>query len=383
MFKTFSKIHLSIISFFLIKISYLLKFFKLGNGSTLPGLLLQKLPLNYLSIYFKYFDSKYIFITGTNGKTSTTALLNQLLLESGYTVLSNLTGSNLKRGILSAFSLGFNSYKRHSPNFCVFEVDEASVPGIIESFPKDKVFSLLVLNLSRDQLDRYGEIDILVDKINDSFKDFIKYNLFLKKDNYTANFNEPYFLANKDSGEFKKACVKLRLLTKDHLIENFSFIFKILKELKVFVNYEKITPFKQVPGRGNNYYFNGVKVNLNLTKNPASFNINLKQLPVESENILIYMNDNIPDGHDVSWFYDIDYELLKEALKGKNTYVAGSRSTDFFNLLNILGIPAFNYSNLNNTLLFCSSWGFKDLYILSNYSATRHLVKEFAENKNV
>lgn len=371
----FINIHLYFISKIFLFLSWFLKKSKIGNGYTLPGFLLQKLPIDYLSLYFKHLDSKFIFITGTNGKTSTTAMLNQILLDSGYTTLSNLSGSNLKRGILSTLALEFNKFSKHSPNFCIFEVDEASVSGVLASFPHEKKFNLLVLNLSRDQLDRYGEVDILISKINDSLRSFKNYNLFLKKDNYTNSFKKPYFLVKGESKDFVNACSKLKINQVPHLKNNFSFIFNLLSLLNVPIKYSNLSVFNYVSGRGSKYFYGKTKITLNLTKNPASFNANLGEIPVDCENILIYMNDQIPDGHDVSWFYDIDYSLLCSMLKNKNVYLCGTRAYDFYNMLNVLGIPAFNFIDFKKSLIYCKSWNLKDFYILANYSAMVNVLK--------
>lgn len=383
MLKTFIKIHLTFISFSLKSISALVRFAKKGDGYTLPGYLLEKIPFDYLKLYFDYFDCKYVFITGTNGKTSTTSLLNHILVNSKYTVLTNFTGSNLKRGLLSTFALNFLKYRNHSPNFCVLEVDEASIPLVLKSFPKDKKFSLMVLNLSRDQLDRYGEVDLLVNKINSTLSDFVKYDLFVGESKYKDAFIKPFYLVSGKSKNFISACRFLKIYDKRHLKENFSFIYNLLSVLKISVKYEELSGFSSVEGRGNKYKLGTSDLSVNLTKNPASFNTNLLQIPLNVTNVLIYMNDNIPDGRDVSWFYDIDYKILKTALKNKNVYVCGLRSYDFFNLLKVLGISSFNFKTFKSALKYIEIWEMKDLYVLSNYSATQNAVKILRSIKNV
>lgn len=383
MLKTFVKLHLTFVSLTLNLISKIVRFVKKGDGYTLPGYLLEKLFVDYLKLFFEYFDSKYIFITGTNGKTSTTSLLNHILEGSNYTVLSNSTGSNLKRGLLSSFALNFLKFKNHSPNFCVLEVDEASIPLVLKSFPKDRRFSLLVLNLSRDQLDRYGEVDILVDKINSTLSNFSNYDLFLGESKYKNGFIKPFYVVSGKSKNFIRASRFLKVSDKDHLKENFSFIFNLLSVLKVKVKYEELGGFISVDGRGNKYKVGNTEVAINLTKNPVSFNTNLRQIPLDVSNVLIYMNDNIPDGRDVSWFYDIDYEYIKTNLRAKNVYVCGLRSYDFYNLLKVLGISCFNFDTFSKALKYSSLWKMKDLYVLSNYSATQNAIKVLRPYKNV
>jgi hypothetical protein len=135
-----------------------------------------------------------------------------------------------------------------------------------------------------------------------------------------------------------------------------------------------------VDGRGKVFNYAGINYEIHLTKNPVSFNNNLLHLKnVSSKNIAVYVNDFIPDGRDVSWFYDIDYNLLKTVFKNKRIYVLGSRSYDFYNFLNILEIKSFNLVSPSNMLMYFKKLSAKDVYVLSNYSATVNLVKKLSK----
>ncbi|MEE2875019.1 MAG: MurT ligase domain-containing protein [Chloroflexota bacterium] len=134
--------------------------FRRGGGTAVSGLVATFIQPNIHQQISKILSRKIIFVTGTNGKTGTSSLISQILRSKVDFVLSNSSGSNLARGVVSAYisSLGVGGIlkrRRHSLA-SVFEVDEAVIPSLSSRMnPKIQVF----LNLSRDQLDRYGEID--------------------------------------------------------------------------------------------------------------------------------------------------------------------------------------------------------------------------------
>ncbi|WP_267200985.1 Mur ligase family protein [Limosilactobacillus kribbianus] len=127
------------------------------GGSSLPGKLTLKLDPNILQAFSKKYD--LIIITGTNGKTLTTALSVRVLRERYDQVLTNPTGSNMEQGIVTTFITAPRSHKK---GLAVLEVDEANVPIVCQYItPKAFVFT----NIFRDQMDRYGEIYTTYNKI--------------------------------------------------------------------------------------------------------------------------------------------------------------------------------------------------------------------------
>ena len=375
------------IKYFLILLSWvfnLIKYIKSeilnwGKGFTFPGYILEFTKIDFLKIYFQKVDSTYIFVTGTNGKTSTCSLLKHLLVSQGFSVVSNHTGSNLRRGVLSTLILEFSEILKVKPDYLVLELDEASVPSVLKSFPKHKSFYLMVLNLSRDQLDRYGEIDNLVVGINNVLTEFPHCNLILGEDLYTEKFRKPYSLLKKH--RHKKELIKsLGIKEYTHLNQNLDFILTLFELLHIPISSDSVGVFNLVEGRGTTYKINNTSFEIHLTKNPVSFNNNLKFLQKRTvSNVLIYVNDNIPDGRDVSWFYDIDYSLLKTVLGNKSVFLCGSRSYDFYNFLNILNIPSFNMLNMSKVMKYCKLWNLPSLFVFSNYSATQEVLNRFKQ----
>lgn len=127
-----------------------------GGGQALPGVIAEKIDSNFLAKVTQQLEHGIVLVTGTNGKTTTSKLLAAMFEKKGWRVLANSTGSNLKRGIVSAIIDKAQVTGKLPYDVAVFEVDEASlrrVAGLLQ--PR----AILVLNLFRDQLDRYGELD--------------------------------------------------------------------------------------------------------------------------------------------------------------------------------------------------------------------------------
>jgi lipid II isoglutaminyl synthase (glutamine-hydrolysing) len=133
-----------------------------GGGTTLPGDVARAIDRDILRKLSQDLKFGSIVITGTNGKTTTARLVSWLLEGAGHRVVSNRSGANLIFGVTAATLESANSRGRLSADWGVFEIDEASLPKAIDEIqPK----AALVLNLFRDQLDRYGELESIAKKI--------------------------------------------------------------------------------------------------------------------------------------------------------------------------------------------------------------------------
>ena len=129
----------------------------LGSGGTaLPGLVVERLQSNAVE-QLAHGLAATALITGTNGKTTTAAMLARILRADGRTVVHNRSGSNLMRGVTAALIEAATPLGR-LPSSCsaVLEADEAALPAIARATPPTTV---VFTNLMRDQLDRYGEIE--------------------------------------------------------------------------------------------------------------------------------------------------------------------------------------------------------------------------------
>ena len=111
---------------------------------------------------------KEIFVVcGTNGKTTTNNLLASVLEGNGYRVVCNHTGSNMLNGVASAFVLAAGLSGHLKADYACIEIDEASTVRVFPHFRPDY---MILTNLFRDQLDRYGEIDITMDLLSKAMK---------------------------------------------------------------------------------------------------------------------------------------------------------------------------------------------------------------------
>ena len=136
------------------------KLFK--GGSNFPGRVALKLDKAILSTIAKKY--KVILITGTNGKTTTSSMLYNIIKDNGNQVITNNTGANMLPGIVSCFISNYSFRKDRSDTYAVIEVDEANVRLVTEYISPS---ILTITNLFRDQLDRYGEVYSTLKKILD------------------------------------------------------------------------------------------------------------------------------------------------------------------------------------------------------------------------
>jgi UDP-N-acetylmuramyl tripeptide synthase len=133
-----------------------------GGGTTLPGDVARAIDPRIMSKLAQDLTQGSIVITGTNGKTTTARLVSWLLEGAGHRVVSNRAGANLIFGATAAALRRAGADGRLRADWGVFEIDEASLPRAIEEIqPK----ATIVLNLFRDQLDRYGELESIARKI--------------------------------------------------------------------------------------------------------------------------------------------------------------------------------------------------------------------------
>ena len=157
-------------NFFIIlimKLFYIgLKIFRKNGGN-----LLGKIAYDWNRNIFKYFkvNCPVIAVTATNGKTMTNNAIGYTLKTAGKKVISNTEGNNMETGILSTLLKNCTLTGKIKADFLVFEVDEGYVPVVFKDFRLD---TLVVLDFFRDQLDRNGEVESLILRINEFLKNY-------------------------------------------------------------------------------------------------------------------------------------------------------------------------------------------------------------------
>ena len=138
--------------------SSLIKKMNRGSGVTLPGYVARLIDPNILKEMAGQVRGKIIVTMGTNGKTTTNAILCRALESEGKKDIINRTGENMLNGIISAFVLSTDQKGHLDADYACIEEDEIASVGVL---PRMTTNCTLLTNLSRDQHDRFVEVDII------------------------------------------------------------------------------------------------------------------------------------------------------------------------------------------------------------------------------
>lgn len=410
----------SLIIFFCKIISNISKALNLGHGSTWPGHIALKLNPHFINQLLNNSDTKVILITGTNGKTTTAKLLQTILETNSKKVMLNSSGANLLNGIASTLIVSSNLQGNLSKDFAIFEVDENTLPQITKTIEPDYI---IALNLFRDQLDRYGEIDTIAKKWKEAYTKLTKALFILNADDPQIAYlgdglkNTHYFGLNSKGNDVEEhaadsilcpkcgkrltfathyfshlgdwSCPSCGLKRSEREIQNGIFlplsgtyaiydiqaaalVAKLIGLTKEQVN-QGLKNFKPAFGRQELIKVDGKTVQFFLSKNPTSFNESLRTIAQKNaNNLLIILNDRIPDGTDVSWIWDIDFETLIK--KSMNLYLAGDRVYDLALRIRYSGVKFLEenvFDNLNEAIGkgILETKSNNTFYILPTYSA--------------
>lgn len=356
------------------------KFFRLlnlGDGSTWPGHIALNLNKNFVSEVLNKSQTQTIVVAGTNGKTTTASLIKSALKKNGKRVFLNKSGANLLNGIASSLIINSTLSGILNYDFAILEIDENSLPPLLKQITPNYV---ILLNLFRDQLDRYGEVNIVSSHWSDTIaklkgdttmiinaddpqisfitRDTHAKTLFFgvndlsasdKTSDNTADSNYCPKCGNKlsyNSVVFSHLgdwfCEKCNLRRPKLDLNNFPTyplpgIYNkynthatvlVLRELGFNENdiEESFSDFKPAFGRQEELSYKNKTIQIFLSKNPTSFNQSFNTvLDLKAKTLLIVLNDRIPDGRDVSWIWDVDLSGVK---KFKNIILSGDRVYD-------------------------------------------------------
>lgn len=127
-----------------------------GLGSNLPGRLARKVSPRVLAKLAAQSRSGVLAVSGTNGKSTTSGFVYSILRRAGYKTIHNRQGANLVTGITATVVQAATLDGRLDADFALFEIDEATLPVVASEVP---LAAVIVTNLFRDQLDRFGELD--------------------------------------------------------------------------------------------------------------------------------------------------------------------------------------------------------------------------------
>ena len=165
-----------------------------GQGVTLPGYIARILDRNILTSLSSDVRKKTFVVLGTNGKTTTNSILYHALTAEGQKVIINKTGSNMMNGVVSAFVLATDKHGQLDADYACIEVDEIASLTVL---PKIQPDYLVLTNISRDQLDRFGEVDITFQKLKEAINNTPKMTLLINGDDVLS-----YTLAKESKHDF-------------------------------------------------------------------------------------------------------------------------------------------------------------------------------------
>jgi UDP-N-acetylmuramyl tripeptide synthase len=364
-------------------ITALVRSLRLGAASVLPGEIARRLHPQLLSLLCAQIKEGVILIVGTNGKTTTSLLLHQILENQGYKIIHNETGANLINGLITSLLVKANLLGKIQADYAILEVDENVLPLVLKQCNPSHI---LGLNLFRDQLDRYGEVDtisygwqkaiaplpletnvilngddptlcylgqnlpqkVLFFGLNETelYLDEIPHavdSIYCPKCGHPLEYKGVYLshLGDFDCPNCDFTKSKLAVNSADWsqiligVYNKYNTLAAALISQTIGINRnaidETIKKFKAAFGRAEELTFKGKKIRILLSKNPVGMNetiraVNEVKASGNSSTTLIVLNDRIPDGTDVSWIWDVDTEKLVNW--GGNLIVSGDRVYD-------------------------------------------------------
>jgi len=148
-----------------------------GGGSSLPGKVALRLNKNILTKLARGWN--VVLVTGTNGKTTTSDMIVKALQADGLTVINNSAGANMTPGIVAAFIKEYKFFDKRANRYAVIEVDEAYMRQVTSMLTP---IMIVVTNIFRDQLDRYGETTTTYQFIFEGIKNVPSAKLILNGD---------------------------------------------------------------------------------------------------------------------------------------------------------------------------------------------------------
>jgi UDP-N-acetylmuramyl tripeptide synthase len=340
------------------------------RGNAFPGLVVEKLFPGYLARAMAALPHGVVVVTGTNGKTTTTKMLATVLGER-LRVLTNDTGSNFVRGAITAAVEHASWTGRLRYDIAVFELDEAWAVRFAEHVPPRRS---LLLNVMRDQLDRFGEIDTTARLLGTVAARTSEHVVLNRDDERIAAlaadaradvtyygvapelravfptdeelYGGPVHISDLPAEVELRAlpsparpATTLRIAGTDvdvvlraegaHNAQNACGAAALARTFgfdtaTIAAGLARVSP---AFGRGQTFSVDGRQVTLQLVKNPAGFRQTLRTLEAGAPDALVVaINDEYADGRDVSWLWDVDFAGLAALAARRST--SGTRAAD-------------------------------------------------------
>lgn len=393
----------------------------LGGGTSIVGVVAQRLYPDIVEHLAAQLEYGSIIVSGTNGKTTTSGFISAIMSDAGIRVWRNREGSNLMRGVASSLvirALPNGQLRRAGKAISVLEIDEAVLPQITQIIAPRV---LVLTNLFRDQLDRYGEVDSVLSywkqaisnlptettlvlnaddpaiaALGESYAGKVLYygieDISLDITNtqnnkrhqvidtrtcprcgsdyqYDVRFYSHmghYHCPNGDTQRPRPDVRAIQVQVDDFdrlrtIIELNNVQQAVVVPLPGLYNVYNalaaatathalnvgwgpivsgIEQSKPAFGRGERIQADGRTIRLLLAKNPTGFNEVLRTVFSDgsARHILFVLNDNIADGRDISWIWDVDFERARGLMS--TLVIAGTRARDLALRLKLAGITS-------------------------------------------
>lgn len=385
-----------------------------GGGTAAPGLVAERIDPGLLTKLSGQLTQGALLVAGTNGKTTTARMIADIVQANGWKTVHNRSGSNLVRGVIAAFVDHSSGAGRINADVGVIEADEAALPELVKRL-KPRV--VLLNNLFRDQLDRYGELDaiakswrVVLEQLPESATVIVtaddqtlvaltdgiaarRVYIGLDEANhrleslphaadaavcrvcgadlayralYLSHLGEWYCTGcgrerprlDLRAGEITlNGDMDLSLTLSDAegshpmqvgvpgLYNAYNALAAAAVAREFGIDWDVIShtlgAFQSAFGRIERFKHQGRTFTMALVKNPTGFNEVLRMLTSTdgtlSHPTMISINDLDADGRDVSWLWDVDFELLAEG-EGR-LYTTGLRGDDMANRLKYADVP--------------------------------------------
>jgi len=373
-----------------------------GDGSVIGGVIGLRLEPGLLSLLAQ--GRQVVLVTGTNGKTTTTRLITAALGALGQEIASNAFGANMEAGLTSALS------RAPDATLAVLEVDEKYIPAMLEATAARVV---VLLNLSRDQMDRAAEIWMLARRWRAALAaapgcrvvanaddplvawaagearqvTWVGAGQRWRDDSWCCPHCGSHLLRDGDDWRCGE-CSNRRppvswVLTGDQVIDPMGRARRLDLALPGRANranavvalavadafgvstaqaLRELRNVTSVAGRYTQVSRRGCEIRLLLAKNPAGWLEALDVLAPPPVPVLLSVNAQGPDGRDTSWLWDVDYRRLRE----RPVFVDGERKMDLAVRLEADEVPFQLVSGIDEAVGLARA---PHLEVLANYTA--------------
>jgi lipid II isoglutaminyl synthase (glutamine-hydrolysing) len=374
-----------------------------GDGSVIGGIIGLRLEPDLLSLLAT--GRQVVLVTGTNGKTTTTRLITAALGSCGQKIASNVYGANMEAGLTSALS------REPDAPFAVLETDEKYIPAMIKA-TQPKV--VVLLNLSRDQMDRAAEIWMLARRWRQALAaapgtsvvanaddplvawaassassvSWVAAGQRWREDSWCCPHCGAHLVRPDDDWhcpECDNRRPPIRWALKDGQVidpsgqawplglalpgranaSNAVIALAVAETFGVTVSSALAGGMREVTsvaGRYTQVRRRGTQVRLLLAKNPAGWLEALDVMAPAPVPVLLAVNAQVPDGRDTSWLWDVDYRRLRD----RPVLVGGERRMDLAVRLEADGVAFQLVDSLDQAIDLARA---PSLEVLANYTA--------------